>query len=59
MKLIKKLIGSALLGGTARAALHVLAPYTGVALGISRLSLAIAAVLGVPGVTMMVLFQMF
>lgn len=58
MKFIKKLIGSVLLGVGALAVLHVLAPYTGVELGISRLSLSIAAVLGVPGVTLMVLLQM-
>lgn len=59
VKFIKKLIGSVLLGVGALAVLYLLAPYTGVELGISRLSLSIAAVLGVPGVTLMVLLQMF
>lgn len=57
MKFLKRLLGSALLGVGALAALYALTPFTGIAVGISRLSLLIAAVLGVPGVTMMVLFQ--
>ena len=58
MKFIKRLFGSALLGVGALAALYALMPFTGIAVTISRLSLLIAAVLGVPGVTRMVLLQM-
>lgn len=58
MRFIKNLLGSALLGVGSLAALYLLIPVTGVAVMISRLSVLIAAVLGVPGVTMMVLFEM-
>ena len=39
--------------------LRMLIPYTGVAVSVCRLSLAIAALLGVPGVTLMELLQLF
>lgn len=58
MKFIKRLFGSALLCVGALAALYALMPFTGIAVTISRLSVLIAAVLGVPGVTLMVLLQM-
>ncbi len=58
MRFIKNLLGSALLGVGALAALYALTPLTGIAVSVSRLSLLIAAALGVPGVTMMVLFGM-
>ena len=58
MKFIKRLFGSALLGVGTLAALYALMPFTGIAVTISRLSVLIAAVLGVPGVTLMVLLQM-
>ena len=45
-------------GVGALAALYALMPFTGIAVTISRLSVLIAAVLGVPGVTLMVLLQM-
>ena len=50
MRGIKRLIGSAMLG--------VLAPYTGVYIPVSRLSVAVSAVLGVPGVTLLVLLSL-
>lgn len=59
MKIIKSFLGSAVLGVGALAALHFLVPYTGVAVSICRLSITIAALLGVPGVTLMVLLQLF
>ncbi|MGN0479687.1 MAG: pro-sigmaK processing inhibitor BofA family protein [Hominenteromicrobium sp.] len=58
MKFIKRLLGSALLGVGALAALYALTPFTGIAVTVSRLSVLIAAVLGVPGVTLMVLLQL-
>lgn len=58
MRFLKRLLGSALLGVGALAALYALMPYTGIAVTISRLSLGMAAVLGVPGVTLMVLLEM-
>ncbi|MBO5252744.1 MAG: pro-sigmaK processing inhibitor BofA family protein [Clostridia bacterium] len=59
MKIIKSFLGSAFFGVAALAALHLLLPYTGVSIPICRLSIVIAALLGVPGVTAMVLFQLF
>lgn len=59
MKIIKSFLGSAILGVLALAALHLLRGYTGVSVPVCRLSLATAAMLGVPGVTAMVLFQLF
>ena len=59
MKIIKSFLGSAILGVGALWVLRLLVPYTGVAVSVCRLSLAIAALLGVPGVTLMVLLQLF
>ncbi|MBQ1986138.1 MAG: pro-sigmaK processing inhibitor BofA family protein [Clostridia bacterium] len=59
MKIIKSFLGSAFFGILALTVLHLLLPYTGVSVPICRLSLAVAALLGVPGVTAMVLFQLF
>ena len=59
MKIIKSILGSAIFGILALTALYLLFPYTGVAVPICRLSIAVAALLGVPGVTAMVLFQLF
>ena len=55
MRGIKRFIGSAMLGVLALAALYFTAPYTGVYIPVSRLSVAVSAVLGVPGVTLLVL----
>ena len=52
MRGIKRLIGSAL------AVLYFTAPYTGVYIPVSRLSVAVSAVLGVPGVTLLVLLSL-
>ena len=58
MKFIKKFLGSAIFGIAALAVLHLLAPYTGVEIPVCRLSLAVSAVLGVPGVTLILLLEM-
>lgn len=58
MRFLKDLLGSALLGVGSLAALYALMPITGVAVAVSRLSVLIAAVLGVPGVTLMVILEM-
>lgn len=58
MKWMKKVLGSAILGVAALTALHLLAPYTGVEMPVCRLSLAVSAVLGVPGVTLILLLEM-
>ena len=58
MRGIKTLLGSALLGILALAALYMLYPYTGVCVPISRMSVLLSAVLGVPGVTLLVLLNL-
>ena len=58
MRGIKRLIGSAMLGVLALTVLYFAAPYTGVYLPVSRLSVVISAVLGVPGVTLLVLLSL-
>lgn len=58
MREIKRLIGSAMLGVLALAVLYFAAPYTGVYIPVSRLSVVISAVLGVPGVTLLVLLSL-
>ena len=58
MRFIKTLLGSALLGVGALAALYLLAPNTGIAVPVSRLSVLVSAALGVPGVTLLVLLDM-
>ena len=57
MRGIKRLIGSAMLGVLALAVLYFTAPYT-VYIPVSRLSVAVSAVLGVPGVTLLVLLSL-
>ena len=47
-----------MLGVAALFALHALAPFTGVDPGVSPLSLGASAALGVPGVTLVVLFEL-
>ena len=59
MKFLKSFLGSACLGIAALTALHFLVPYTGVEIPICRLSLAVSSLLGIPGVTLMVLLQLF
>ena len=54
MRGIKRLIGSAMLGVLALAVLYFTAPY----IPVSRLSVAVSAVLGVPGVTLLVLLSL-
>lgn len=49
MRGIKRLIGSAMLGVLALAVLYFTAPYTGVYIPVSRLSVAVSAVLGRAG----------
>ena len=58
MRGIKRLIGSAMLGVLALVLLYFTAPYTGVYIPVSRLSVAVSAVLGVPGVTLLVLLSL-
>lgn len=59
MKIIKSFLGSAVLGILALTVLHFLVPYTGVEIPICRLSLTVSSLLGIPGVTLMVLLQLF
>lgn len=54
---MKNFLISALLGFAAMALLNLTAPYTGVALPISRLSVAASGLLGIPGVTLMVVLN--
>ena len=58
MRGIKRLIGSAMLGVLTLAVLYFTAPYTGVYIPVIRLSVAVSAVLGVPGVTLLVLLSL-
>ena len=55
---MKSFLTSAALGLLALAAVNLTAPYTGVAIAVNRLSLAASGVLGVPGVTLMVILNM-
>ncbi len=55
---MKSFAASAVLGIAALFALHFLAPLTGVAMQVAPLSLAVSGLLGLPGVTLLVLFQM-
>ena len=55
---LKSFAASAVLGIAALFALHFLAPLTGVAMQVAPLSLAVSGLLGLPGVTLLVLFQM-
>lgn len=48
---------SAALGFVSLAVVNLCAPYTGVALPISRLSIAASGLLGIPGVTLMVILN--
>ena len=52
---MKKFLVSAILGFLALAILNLCAPYTGVGITVSRLSIAVTGLLGIPGVTLMVI----
>lgn len=54
---MKQFLISALLGFLALAAVNWTAAYTGVALPVTRLSVAASGLLGIPGVTLMVLLN--
>lgn len=54
---MKNFLISALLGFLALALLNLCAPYTGVVLPVSRLSIAASGLLGIPGVILMVLLN--
>ena len=54
---MKNFLISAFLGFGAMALLNLTAQYTGIALPVSRLSVAVSGLLGIPGVTLMVLLN--
>ena len=54
---MKSFIFSGVLGFAALAAVNLTAQYTGVALAVPRLSVAVSGLLGVPGVTLMVILN--
>ena len=54
---MKGFLVSMVLGIAALALLQVLAPYIGVTLAVTRMSVVTAAVLGVPGVTLLVILD--
>ena len=54
---MKSFVTSALLGFLALALVNVTSGYTGVAIAVNRLSLAAAGVLGVPGVSLLVILN--
>lgn len=54
---MKSFLISAVLGFLAMTLLNLTAPYTGIALPVSRLSVAASGLLGIPGVTLMVLLN--
>lgn len=54
---MKNFLFSALLGFIALALVNLCSPYTGVALPVSRLSIAASGLLGIPGVTLMVILN--
>ncbi len=54
---MKSFLTSALLGFLALALVNLCAPYTGVALPVSRLSVAASGLLGIPGVTLLVILN--
>lgn len=56
---MKSFLLSAFFGFCALAALNLLGPYTGVTLPVSRLTLCVSGGLGVPGVTLLVLLDLF
>ncbi len=54
---MKGFLVSAVLGFAALALVNLCSPYTGVALPVSRLSVAASGLLGIPGVTLLVLLN--
>ncbi len=58
MRKTKAFVLSAVLGIAALFALSGLAPLTGVAVGVTPLSLAVSGLLGLPGVSLLVLVGM-
>ncbi len=56
---MKSFLLSAFFGFCALAVLNLLGPYTGVTLPVSRLTLCVSGGLGVPGVTLLVLLDLF
>ncbi len=54
---MKSFLLSAVLGFLALALVNLTAPYTGVLIPLNRLSLAASGVLGVPGVTLLVILN--
>lgn len=54
---MKGFLLSAALGLTALALVNLCGPYTGVVLPLSKLSLGAACVLGIPGVTLLILLN--
>ena len=54
---MKSFIFSGVLGFAALAAVNLTAQYPGVALAVTRLSVAVSGLLGVPGVTLMVILN--
>lgn len=54
---MKSFLFSGALGLLALAAVNLTAQYTGVALAATRLSVAVSGLLGVPGVTLMVILN--
>ncbi len=56
---LKKMVLSMIKGMATLIFVNIVGGITGVTLPISLLSLAISAVIGIPGVTMMLLFNMF
>ena len=54
---MKSFLLSGALGFLALAAVNLTAPYTGVALTVTRLTLMVSGLLGVPGVTLLVILN--
>lgn len=54
---MKSFIYSGLLGFLALSAVNLTAQFTGVSLAVSRLSVAVSGLLGVPGVTLLVILD--
>lgn len=55
---MKGFLVSALLGFLALALVNLCAPYTGVAIVVSRLSVGVSGLLGVPGVILLLLLDL-
>ncbi len=57
-KPFRRVVLFALIGIGMLTVLNVISPLTGVSLPVSRLSICISALLGIPGITMMLLLQL-